>query len=221
MVPTRYVPIRQTRRAAAGFIAAAAATAVAGAVLLFGLQPTTELSEDMWRYPWESSDAFVLFSIFSAGLHALVALGLVAFGRSGAAGRSRTATVGVGLAVAGTALLIVAELVSIPVRNAESSDTGATIVGAVFGVAGVLSTIGFLTLGWATLRAGVWRGWRRFTPLATGVWLIAMAILATPTRLHGMVGVYGLCLLTMAVALYTDPAPATAPNADEPQLQRA
>jgi hypothetical protein len=221
MVPTKDVHIRQTRQAAAAFIVAASATAVAGAVLFFGLQPTTELSEDMWRYPWESSGAFVLFSIFSAGLHALVAVGVVAFGRSGAAGRSRTATIGVALAVAGTALLLVGELVSIPVRNAESSDTSATIVGAVFGVGGIMSTIGFLALGRATLRAGVWRGWRRFTPLATGAWLTAMAFLAAPTLLHGMVGVYGLCLLAMAAALYTDPAPATARNVGEPQLQRA
>lgn len=221
MIATEDVHIRQTRQAAVAFIVAAAATAVAGAVLFFGLQPTTDLSEDMWRYPWESSGAFVAFSIFSATLHAFVAAGVVAVGRSGAAGRSRAATRGVALAVAGTALLLVGELVSIPVRNAESSDMSATIVGGVFGVGGILSTIGFLVLGWATLRAGVWRGWRRFTPLATGVWLIVLAIFAAPTRLHGLVGVYGLCLLAMAVALYTDPAPAAATNAGEPQLQRA
>jgi len=221
MVPTKDTHIRQTRQAAVAFIVAAAATAVAGAVLFFGLQPTTDLSEDMWRYPWESSGAFVAFSIFSAALHALVAGGILAFGRSGAAGRSRAATRGVALVVAGTALLLVGELVSIPVRNAESSDTSATIVGAVFAVGGILSTIGFLVLGRATLRAGAWHGWRRFTPLATGVWLIVMAVLATPTLLHGLVGVYGLCLLAMAVALYTDPAPEAAPSVGEPQLQRA
>jgi hypothetical protein len=213
MVPTKDVHIRQTRQAAVAFIVAAAATAVAGAVLFFGLQPTTDLSEDMWRYPWESSGAFVAFSIVSAFLHGLVILGLKAFGRSGAAGGSRSAANGVALAVSGTALLLVGELLSIPIRNAQTSDTSATIVGAVFGVAGILSTIGFLVLGRATLRAGVWQGWRRFTPLATGVWLTAMAFLAAPTVLHGMVGVYGLCLLAMAVALYTRPAP-TAPAAD-------
>jgi hypothetical protein len=218
---TKDIQIRQTRQAAVGFVVAAAATAVAGAVLFFGLQPTTDLSEDMWRYPWESSGAFVAFSIFSAGLHALVANGVAAIGRSGAAGRSRAATRGVALAVAGTALLLVGELVSIPVRNAESSDTSATIVGGVFAVGGILSTVGLLVLGRATLRAGVWQGWRRFTPLATGVWLIAMSLLATPTRLHGLVGVYGLCLLAMAVALYIDPAPAATANVGEPQLQRA
>lgn len=210
------------RQRAALFMVAGAATAVAGAVLLFGMQPSTDLSDDMWRYPWESSGAFVAFSLFSAALHALVAVGIVAFRRSGAAGRSRAATSGVALAVAGTALLLVGELASIPIRNAETSDTSAGIVGGgVFGVAGTLSTIGFLVLGWATLRAGVWHDWRRFTPLATGVWLCVMAVLARPTVLHGMVGVYGLSLLAIAVALYTDPTPSAAGSVDELQPQRA
>jgi hypothetical protein len=212
------------RQRAALFMVAGAATAVAGAVLFFGMQPSTDLSDDMWRYPWESSGAFVAFSLFSAALHALVAVGIVAFGRSGAAGRSRAATRGVALAVAGAALLLVGELASIPIRDAETSDTSAGIVGGgVFGVAGTLSTIGFLVLGWATLRAGVWHDWRRYTPLATGIWLIAMSVVTTPfpTALHGMVGVYGLCLLGMAAALYTDPAPAAAMSVGEPQLQRS
>jgi hypothetical protein len=210
MVLTEEMQIRQTRLAAAAFIVAGAATAVAGAVLFLGLQPSTDLSDDMWRYPWESSGAFVAFSLFSTFLHGLVILGLRAFGRSGAAGRSRSAANGVALAVTGTALLLVGELLSIPIRDAQTSDTSVAIVGAVFGLGGIASTVGFLVTGRATLRAGVWDGWRRFTPLATGVWLTVMAFLATPTVLHGMVGVYGLCLLAMAVAFYTRPAP-TAP----------
>ena len=211
------------RQDAALFMVAGAATAVAGSVLFFGMQPVTDLSDEMWRYPWESSGAFVAFSIFSALLHALVAVGIVAFGRSGAAGRSRAATAGVALAVAGTALLLVGELLSIPVRDAQVDESSATLVGAVFGVAGTLSMIGFLVLGWATLRAGIWHDWRRFTPLVTGVWLSAMTVLSSafPTALHGMVGVYGVCLLAMAVALYTDPAPAVAERVGDVRLQRA
>jgi hypothetical protein len=213
-----------------GFIGAGACTAVAGAVLLFGLQPATELSDDMWRYPWSSSGAFVAFSIFSAVLHGLVIAGLVAFGRSGAAGRSRAAASGVTLAVAGTALLLVGELASIPIRDAQVDDTSAAIVGAIFGLASVASTIGFLLTGWATLRAGVWHGWHRFTPLAVGLWLVVLTPLGltAPRLLHGGVGVYGLCLLAMAIALHTEPTPAVhsdpvaagIPGVD-PQLERA
>jgi hypothetical protein len=223
MVPTNESQIRRTRRAAMAFTGAAAATAVAGAVLQFGIQPSTELSDDMWRYPWSSSGAFVAFSLFSTLLHGLVIAGLVAFGRSGAAGRSRAASGGVALTIAGTALLLVGELASIPIRDAELDDTSAGIVGAVFGLGGIASTVGFLVVGRATLRAGVWHDWRRYTPLATGIWLTMMTplTLAVPNALHGSVGLYGVCLLGMATALYTRPAPARAPTTGQPQVQPA
>lgn len=223
MAATTTAQSRRTRRAAVAFIVAGAATAIAGAVLQFGIQPSTDLSDDMWRYPWSSSGAFVAFSVVSAVLHGLVIVGLVAFGRSGAAGRSRVATTGVVLAVAGTALLLAGELASIPIRDAEISDTSAGIVGAVFGVASIASMVGFLLIGWATLRAGVWHGWHRYTPLATGVWLVVLTpvSLAAPDLLHGGVGVYGLCLLAMAIALRTDATATAATPAGELQLQRA
>jgi hypothetical protein len=197
--------IDQTRRAAVVLMVAAAATAVAGAVLQFGLVPATDISDDMWRYPWSSSGAFVAFSIFSAALHGLVAFGVLGFGRSGVTGRSRAASVGVALAVAGTLLLLVGELASIPIRDEAVSDTGAWIVSVVFGLASVLSAVGFLLTGWATLRAGVWHDWRRLTPLITGIWSSVLVFIAPalPKALPGAVGLYGVCLLAMAVALYT------------------
>jgi hypothetical protein len=223
MVPTRNVHSRPTSPSTIAFIGAAAATAVAGAVLAIGVQPTTDLSEDMWRYPWSNSGAFVAFSIFSAMLHGLVVVGLIAFGRSGAAGRSRAATTGVALTVAGTALLLVGELASIPIRDALVDDTSASVVGSLFGLGSIISTIGFLLAGRATLRAGAWHGWRRFTPLAAGLWLVVLTpiALAAPTLVHGGVGVYGLCLLAMAIALHTKPAPAGAASARDLQLERA
>ena len=215
MVPTNDTQIRQIRHSAVAFMVAAAGTAVAGLVLFLGVEPSTDISDDMWRYPWQSSSAFVAFSIVSAAMHGLVALGLLAFGRSGAAGRSRSAVRGVALAVAGTCLLLAGELLSIPVRDAKASDTSAAIVGAVFGLACVVSTVGFIVAGQATMRAGLWRGWRRFTPLATGVSLIPIGVLGLglPTLLPALVAVYGLCLLAMGVALYTEPAPRTAVTA--------
>jgi hypothetical protein len=46
-------------------------------------------------------------------------------------------------------------------------------------------------------------------------------VLVAPTLLHGGVGVYGACLLAMAVALYTDPAPAVAEKVGDVRLERA
>lgn len=223
MIPTQHIQSAPSRLVTAGFIGAAAATAVTGAVLAIGIQPRTSLSEDMWRYPWSSSGAFVAFSIFSAVIHGFVAAGLVAFGRSGAAGRSRVATTGVALTVVGTTMLLAGELASIMIRDALVDDGGAAAVGAFFGLASLASTIGFLIAGWATLRAGVWHGWRRFTPLATGLWLVALTpiALAAPTTVHGGVGIYGLCLLATAVALRTAPTDVAATTAGALRLERA
>ena len=59
--------------------------------------------------------------------------------------------------------------------------------------------------------------WRRFTPLVTGIWSTALVGLAFTKALPGSVGVLGLCLLAMAVALYTQPSP-TVTGADvQPQ----
>ncbi len=82
MVPASNVQARLKSPATVAFIAAGAATAVGGAVLAFGIQPNTDISVDMWRYPWYSSGAFVAFSVFSAALHSLVIAGLVACGRT-------------------------------------------------------------------------------------------------------------------------------------------
>jgi PAS domain S-box-containing protein len=134
----------------------------------------------------------------------------------------RLASSGVALAFAGTAVLLVGELASIPIRNAEIDDTSAGLVGAIFGLASIVSTVGFLVLGRATLRAGVWHDWRRLTPLATGIWLTVLTLLslAVPKVLHGGVGLYGVCLLAMATALYTYPAPSMAATARQLQLRR-
>ena len=69
-------------------------------------------------------------------------------------------------------------LASIPVRDAEIEDTSAAIVGAIFGLASIVSTVGFLVVGRATLRAGVWHDWRRFSPLTTGIWLTGLTTLS-------------------------------------------
>lgn len=216
------IPPRPSDLITRAFICAAAATALAGAVLAFGLQPTTDLTDDFWRYPWSSSGAFVAFSLLSAALHGAVAAGLATFGRSGAAGRTRTARVGVALAVTGTVLLAVGELASIPVRDAKVDEAGAVIVGTLFGIASLSSTFGFVLAGIATLRARIWHGWHRYAPIATGVWLVVLTpvSLAAPTLLHGGVGVYGLCLLGVAIALRTETAPDPRPTIAAATAQR-
>lgn len=51
MAPASNVQARWKSPATVALIAAGAATAVGGAVLAFGIQPNTDISVDMWRYP--------------------------------------------------------------------------------------------------------------------------------------------------------------------------
>jgi hypothetical protein len=202
--------IESIRRFAAVGIAGAALSAISGAVVQGAVQPSTTVPDTMWRYPW-SSGAFVLVSVVYAAMHILVIVGLIGLRRSGMAGPTRAASAGLLVAITGTALLFVGELASIPIRHDRTDDTAAAIVGAVFGIAVVLSAVGFLITGRATIQAGLWNDWRRFTPLATGLWTTALVGISLTKALPTGVGIYGLCLLALFVALYTRPVPSALP----------
>jgi hypothetical protein len=197
------------RRAAIAGIIGATGTAIGGLVVQMVVQPATTVSDEMWSYPF-SSDALVPMSILGAFLHVLVFIAVLGVARSGLAGTSRSAHVGLFLALAGTALLFVGELASIPVHDQRVDDTGAAIAGAIFGIGGLLAATGFIAAGLATARAGLWQSWRRFTPLATGISIGGVLALQLVDALDAGIAVYGLCLLALAVALYTQPIPSSA-----------
>jgi len=198
------------RRLAALGIAGAALSAISGAVVQLAVQPSTSVSDQMWSYPW-SSGAVVPVSIAYAVLHALVIAGLVGLWRSGMAGSTRAAAAGASTAIAGTAFLLAGEVASLPIRHERTDDTGAMIVGAIFGIGVTLSAVGFLILGRESLRSGLWHDWRRFTPLAAGLWTTALVGIGLTHALAAGVAVYSLCLLALFVALYTQPAPSALP----------
>jgi hypothetical protein len=204
MTTTSTFAVRRTNPAVTGFIVAGAALALANALVALAVQTTADVSDDFFRYPWSSSGAFVAFSLFSATLHAFIVRGLIAFRRSAAAGETRPATIGVALAVAGTALLLIGEVASILTPDARVDDTSAQIIGTVLGVGSIVSMIGFLLAGRATARAGVWHGWQRLSPLVTGLWLVVLVPvpLVAPVLLPAGIAIHGLCLLAVAIALH-------------------
>jgi hypothetical protein len=194
------------RRAAVSCIVGGAATALAGIAVQGVVQPATTVPHDRWSFPWSSS-ALVPISVLWASLHVLVFVGVLGFSRSGLAGTSRTGRVGLGLALLGTALLCVGELASIPIRDRHTDDTGAVIVAAIFGAAVVLTAVGFLMAGVATLRAGLWHGWRRFTPLSVGIVGCLLVGVNVTAALPTGVALYGICVLALGIAFYTQPTP--------------
>ena len=181
---------------------------ISGAVVQGIVQPASDVSDEMWSYPW-SGDAYVPVSLVLAALYVLVFIGVLGFARSGVAGPGRSARVGTVVALTGTAVLFAAQLLSIPIADQRLDDTGAGLVGACFGLGTVLSAIGFIVAGIATMRARRWDGWRRYVPLATGIWLVALNGLAVTPALATAVALYGLFLTALGIALWTQPTPST------------
>lgn len=197
---------KSLRTAGISCIVGAAATTLGGIVVQGIIQPATTVPDHRWSYPW-SSGALVPVSILWASLHVLVFVGLLGFARSGVAGHTRSARLGTTLTLVGTALLFVGEIASILIRDQRTDDTGAVIVGAIFALAILLTAVGFLAAGIATVRARLWQGWRRFTPLTAGIVTFTLLGLNVTKALPTGVAIYGLCLLALGVALYTQPTP--------------
>ena len=187
-------------------------TVVAGAVFFDGALLTavyrgsSSVSEDQLSFPWQGATALATSLIWGAA-GALLVVGLVAFARTGApaGGRGRA---GARLAVAGGAVFVAAHGVSVFAYDASTDDAVAIVAMSLFGVGTLLQATGLLAAGVATLRSGVWSGWRQATPLALGVWMILMIPLQFTAALPVAVGVYALGIIALGVALL-DATPAT------------
>ncbi len=208
----------RSARTAGRACAVGAALMVVLAATTQAVQTDTDIPTHQWSYPWGSRDAVVFYLLAAAG-QALLAAGIAGLRRRGVVGASRAGSRGLAAALAGTALLAIGELASIPIRHQLVDDGWPHVVEAVFGAGTVLTAVGFLLAGAATMRAGVWRDWRRFTPLAVGIWSVALIGLQFTPALPAAVGVYSLCFLAIGVALGGAEARSVAEG--RPEVQRA
>ena len=193
------------RTAAGVCIAGGLLTAVASIVTGVVTDRTT-VSDDLFRYPF-ASGGFVAFTLCGAVLHLMILVGILGLIRSGVAGDGRAARIGGPLAAGGTALLFVAELLSLLVIDTADSAGSASAVGAVFGLATILATVGMLVLGVATLRERRWEDWRRYTPLLCGLVVLLLVPIQLTSALWIGVGIYGLCFAVLGVALLREASP--------------
>jgi hypothetical protein len=193
---------RTSLRLAGGACLVGAAMMTILAVVTQVVQASTDVPTDQWSYPWASGTS-ITFYLFAAGSQLLLVIGVLALRRSNVTGTTRAARLGLWVALAGTALIGVGHLASIPIRDQLVDDGWPRIVEGVFGLGTVLSAIGFLLAGRATIRANVWRDWRRFTPLAVGSWSAVLIGLQVTPALPTAVAVYGLCFFALGFALAT------------------
>jgi len=186
--------------------ASGAACALGGLVLAAGAiatqiaQASTSVSDELWRYPWSSRTAVIAWAIFGTA-EALVLVGVLAWRRSGVAGSSRAARIGLPLAAIGTLLIVAGHFASMPLRNQTIHDTGAQLVSGIFAAGTVLSAAGLLLAGWATLRADIWQDWRRFVPLGIGVVTAALIGVQFTKALPTAVAVYSLGFAALGLGL--------------------
>ena len=201
--------MRPTQKAAVALIAGAIIHAVGGIVGQV-VQASTLVTDDMFSYPWTSAE-LVAVSLVEAVAFALGLVGLAGLRASGVAGRTRAARVGLGVALAGSALFVVAELASITVRDQYLDEGAAGAVGGLFGLATLLLGAGLTAAGLAAYRARRWESWRPTALLACGLWTLAMlGIVLTPLMPLG-VTVMGLLQVAVGVGLLTRPSPAGTP----------
>jgi hypothetical protein len=197
--------MRPTQKAAIALIAGAIIHAIGGIVGQV-VQASTQVSEDMFSYPWTSAE-LVAVSLVEALAFGLGLVGLAALRASGVAGPTRPARTGLGVALAGSVLFIVAELAMIAVRDQYLDEGAAGAVGALFGLATLLLGAGLAAAGIAARRARLWESWRPTAMLACGLWTLAMLGIVLTPMMPLSVTVMGLLQAAIGVGLLTRPTP--------------
>jgi hypothetical protein len=179
----------ERQRTGVSAIAVAAWAMIAGALLMLVLGiPFASLQA---REP-----ALWQIAALNAVSHLLLIVGVAGLAWSGAAGRGRLAVAGLGLMPLGLALLILAEAIW-----AIAGEESAVLF---YSAATLAMMVGLILAGIAVLWAGRWGGWRRYTVLATGLFvpLILMPAFALPG--YGpnyAIGIWGICWLLIGLSL--------------------
>jgi len=141
--------------------------AASGIYLAF-VPPTVE--PEIFSYPLDSRGHQAI-QLWFAVQHVGLMLGLAALLAEGALGQARYGRWGLGVALAGLALLTVAELWAIPLADAIIGSSQLAALDATYGIASTLAGGGMIAAGIAAVRAGRWQGWARFVPLALGIYV--------------------------------------------------
>ena len=158
------------------------------------------------RYPF-SPETFRAFQTWFFVHHLGLDVGVVGFALSGATGAGRFGRIAAWLAVVGMFGLTGMELFAIQFAEWDNKVASTGAMGAGYGISTNLVGLGMLGAGVSVLRARVWSGWWRFTPLCIGIthfvlvtpaifsngWVLARLAIGTWMLLLGALG-FGLLI---------------------------
>ncbi len=166
----------------------------ASGVFLAVVPPAVE--SDRYSYPLTAA-GFVAIQVWFAAQHLGLLAGIVALGRSGAAGAR---PLGVRTAAAGMGLLTLTEIAAIAAAGSSYPGPGTGILDALYAISVVAVGAGLVAAGVAVVRARVWEGNTRWLPLATGVYaFVPMMPLMVMGYLGARLAITGWMLLFAAL----------------------
>ena len=189
---------------AVGLIAAAA-TQIDAAITTNAFRSVSPAPEASLNFPWYGELAGQISTWWSfSGL--FLVIGFAAFARSTALRQSRAGQAGTWVAVAGAALLVIANFLSAANADAMMSDGIAKFIVSLFAGATLLIGAGLTTAGVGTVRSGAWSGVRRFVPLANGIWPFLMMVLIFTPALPVAVGIMAALQVALGATLIAEEA---------------
>lgn len=143
-----------------------------------------------------SSPEFVFRQVLVEISYVPMFIGVIGLALSGVAGNGWLAKIGLGSALLGSFLFVLAGMIMLLVQLALGE--------ALYGIGTLLTGSGMLLAGIAVLRTRRWSEWRRYTPLICGLYVFlvlfpAAAIVQGPSFLA--LGGWGVCWLLFGAAL--------------------
>ena len=161
--------------------------------------PAADLS-----YPYTPA-VFRVTEVIWTVAHMLMFVGTLGLARSGLADTSGLAWTGLRIALVGMALIVPFELGFAFFATAADESTPSAVLGTGIGLSTMVAALGFTLAGIAALRAGLWRGWGRFTPLLCGLFIFFVFLpiqIIRPAAFLWPVAGWSACFVLLGLALY-------------------
>ncbi len=168
---------------------------VAGLICAIGAALAVVYAVAVAATGWAPTQGFAIQAL----IHLVELIGVVGLALSGGGGAGWLGRIGLGAAMLGFVMLIVAELLF---------PTSTDLANQLFNVAPPLVGIGLVLAGIAVLRARLWTEWQRFIPLVFGLYIFVVMtpvflVAGSPPATAGVLAVAGwdVCAMLLGVGL--------------------